>query len=123
SAHAYSYMFWCVTTHGYSPVHARSHVSGSSTVNRYSRLPSDIREMRSTTCSLSLDPRNCVLPVKLVVSMTNVSPSQWPTESPIHFRIDGGRCGWFMRTTRASCTISVRIITVSRVCTIWWRLL
>ena len=58
-----------------------------------------------------------VLGWKLVVSMTSVSPSQRPIESPNHFRMPDGGCVPFMRTTRASCTISVRIITVSFVCT------
>jgi hypothetical protein len=49
-----------------------------------------MREKRSTTWRLSLDPRNRVLSVKFVVSTTSVSPSQRPTESPSHFRIVGG---------------------------------
>ena len=42
---------------------------------------------------------------------------------PIHSRMFFGRCWAFIRMMRASCTISVRIITASGVWTIWWRLL
>src|SRR5213594_1194854 len=41
----------------------------------------------------SPEPRKGAFPVKLVVSMTSVSPSQWPRESPIHCRMFCGRCG------------------------------
>jgi len=81
------------------------------------------RVKRSTTCRLADEPRNRVFSEKFVVSTTSVSPSQRPTESPIHFVTLFGRCSAFMRTTRASCTISVRISTESFVCTIWCRLL
>ena len=78
-----------------------------------------MREKRSTTCRFSLEFLKRVLSPKLVVSTTSASPSQCPTESPSHFRTVGGRCSLFMRTMRASCTISVRIITEFGVCTIW----
>ena len=57
------------------------------------------------------DPRKRVLFVKLVVSTTSVSPSQWPTESPIHFLTCAGTWPPFRRMIRASWTISTRIIT------------
>ena len=71
---------------------AAAQVAGSSTVNRYSSVLASIRVNRSTTCSCSVEPRNRVLSVKFVVSTTSVSPSQRPTESPIHLRTFAGRC-------------------------------
>ena len=78
-----------------------------------------MRVKRSVTLSFSVDPMNRVLSVKFVVSTTSVSPSQWPMESPSHLLIVPGRCVPPIRTTRASCTISVRIRILSGVCTIW----
>src|SRR5213594_2560024 len=54
---------------------------------------SAVRVKRSIRCSFSLDPRKLVRFVKFVVSTTNVSPSQCPTESPCHNRIFCGTCG------------------------------
>ena len=41
----------------------------------------------------SRDPKTSVLGVKLVTSMTSVSPSQWPRESPNHCLMLAGRWG------------------------------
>ena len=92
-------------------------------VKRYSSVRGPTRVKHSITCRSSVAPWNLVLSVKLVVSTTSVSPSQWPTESPSHRRMVLGRCVAFMRTMRTSCTISVRIVTEFLVCTIWCRLL
>jgi hypothetical protein len=78
-----------------------------------------MRLMRSTTCRFSLLPRKRVLSVKLVVSMTRVSPSHRPMESPIHFLTGEGRCWPPSLTTRTSWFISLMIMTMFRVCTIW----
>ena len=51
------------------------------------QLCASTRENRSMTCRFSVEPRKRVLSVKFVVSTTSVSPSQWPTESPIHLRM------------------------------------
>src|SRR6202049_24982 len=82
-----------VVVQGISAVQGLSHVVGSSTVNWYMILSLAAREKRSTRCNFSLEPRKAVIFVKLVVSTTSVSPSQWPTESPCHWRIFCGRWG------------------------------
>src|SRR5216684_5423026 len=74
-------------------VHGFVHVVGSSIVTLYSIVCGPVRVQRSIRCSLSVDPRKFVLPLKLVTSTTRVLPSQWPRESPHQSRIDEGRCG------------------------------
>ena len=78
------------------------------------------RVNRSVRVSVSPDPTPLVivglklgvLSVKFVVSTTRVSPSQWPRASPIHWRMSSGGCGRPSKaTTRASCTISLRMTT------------
>ena len=51
------------------------------------------RLKRSITWRFSVDPRKRVLSVKLVVSTTSVSPSQWPIESPNRRRMFGRSVG------------------------------
>src|SRR5712692_2422744 len=77
----------CLTVHGFV------HVVGSSTVTAYSSVFGPVRVKRSTRCKFSRDPIVSVLGVKFVTSMTSVLPSQWPRESPHHWRMLDGRCG------------------------------
>src|SRR5580698_2398571 len=64
------------------------YVLGSSMVSVYAMWPRSVRRKRSMVCSWSLC--GCpivsilVLPLKPIVSITNVSPSQCPTEFPNH---------------------------------------
>jgi len=61
---------------------------------------------------LDLAPRNAGLSLKFVVSMTSVSPSQWPLGSPIHERTPDDACARLsVGTTRVSWSISIRIMT------------
>ena len=70
-------------------VHGRAHVCGSSSVTDHSTVSGPSGVKRSTIRSWSLEPRYGVLSVKLVVSTTSVSPSQWPRASPMYCRILG----------------------------------
>ena len=57
---------------GYSTDHGRVHVAGSSTVKPYSSVLSSTRVNRSIRRMFSVEPRNGVLSVKLVVSTRKV---------------------------------------------------
>ena len=67
-----------------SAVHELVHVSGAVTVNAYSRVSASTRVIRSITCALFVVFLHYRLASKFFVSMTSVSPSQWPRESPDH---------------------------------------
>ena len=57
--------------------------------------------------------------VKFVVSTTSVWPSQWPRESPSHWRTVDGRCGLLLiGMIRVSCICSCTIETTPGDCTI-----
>src|SRR2546427_12747778 len=77
----------CLTVHGFV------HVDGSSIVTTYSSVFGPVRVQRSTRCKFSRAPKKSVLGLKFVTSMTSVLPSQWPRESPHHWRTFEGRCG------------------------------
>ena len=69
----------------------------------------------------SVEPRQRVLSVKSSVSMTRVSPSQCPRDSPVHDSMPV-RGLPSMGMMRESCTISFRMTTVSSVwntCMFW----
>src|SRR6266705_2967183 len=74
-------------------VHGRVHTVGSSMVTAYSSVVGPVRVQRSTRCKFSREPRKSVLGLKFVTSMTRVLPSQWPRESPYHWRMLDGKCG------------------------------
>src|SRR5439155_26992347 len=82
-----------VFVHGISAVHGMAHVVGSSTVNWLIMVLSAVRVKRSMRCSFSLDPRKLMPFMIFVVSTTDVSPSQCPTEYPYHSRMFCGTCG------------------------------
>src|SRR5215467_5291837 len=69
------------------------HTVGSSIVTSYARVIGPVRVHRSTRCKFSRDPKASVFGLKLVTSTTSVSPSQWPRESPYHWRMLGGKWG------------------------------
>src|SRR5947208_14480112 len=100
--------------------HGRVHVVGSSTVNSYLSVFGSVIDRRSIRCMLVVDPRHSRPGSKLVVSITSVWPSQWPTESPSHLRTVEGRCGrpsvGTIRTSLFDCMIR---ITYPGVCWIW----
>ena len=59
-------------------------------------------------------------PTKFVVSMTSVSPSQWPRDSPDQWRMSALNAGRpSSGTTRTVCTISVISTTWSGVWNTW----
>ena len=91
---AYSYSRPSSRTSGYSAVHGRTNAVASSTVNRYMIVSLSTMVKRSVKSRVSSDPRKRISPVKLVVSMTSVSPSQWARESPFHWRTlaEGAGC-------------------------------
>src|SRR4051794_21054608 len=93
-------------------LHGFVQAPGSLIVTSYLKESGPLREMRSITCSFSLDTDMKALGLKLVVSMTSVSPSQWPCESPFHCFTAADGCGRSSSgMVRASWIISVIIIT------------
>src|SRR5262249_48048773 len=89
---AYSYIRFVVRLSGTAADHGFVQAVRSVTVNSYSTVSASAMEKRSTSWRFwstgQLHPLNWfhVLSLKLVVSTTNVSPSQWPRESPLHER-------------------------------------
>ena len=74
-------------------VQGRAHTVGSSTVTAYSSEFGPVRVQRSTMCRFSRDPWKSVFGLKFVTSITRVLPSQWPRESPYHWRMLAGTWG------------------------------
>src|SRR6266851_551656 len=62
-------------------------------VTSYARVLGPVRVQRSTRCKFSREPKKSVLGLKFVTSITSVLPSQWPRESPYHWRMLAGKCG------------------------------
>src|SRR6185436_3420937 len=102
-----SSLFW--RRSGIASVHGRVYAPGSVTVASYRMLLASIGMNRSTTCSwcVTTPPNSSsqVLPLRFLVSITSVSPSQWPTESPCHSRIESSRC---LRPSSGTCRHDMR---------------
>src|SRR6185436_12087893 len=98
SSHEYS-----STSHSGRRIHVRTlsqdlvYAFGSSMVMVYAMWPRSVRRKRSIVCNWSLIGwpivSTLVLPLNEVVSITKVSPSQWPTESPNQLGSASLRCG------------------------------
>ena len=71
---------------GIAAVHGLVHVSGSITVYWYSSVSGSRSVKRSINFMLAVDPLHRRSSLKLVVSITSVSPSQRPRASPDHCR-------------------------------------
>ena len=91
------------------------HAVGSSTVTSYWSVLGPTRVKRSIVWRFSAEPLKSLKVLfgeKFVVSTTSVSPSQWPRESPCHWRTLSEKCGLPSRgITRTSWIVSWRTMT------------